>query len=62
MNMKLFMAIKKSGMKQYEVAEKAKMSESRLSIIINRRVKNLKVSEARNIALALCMTEEALFD
>lgn len=60
MNMRLKMAIMRSGARQYLVARRARMSETRLSRIVVNRVTPTE-DERRRIADALEVSEKELF-
>lgn len=61
MNIKLITAIKLSGLKQWQVARKANLSEVRLSKIVNESSRLITASEKKQIAIALGLPIEELF-
>jgi transcriptional regulator with XRE-family HTH domain len=61
MNIKLLNAIKLSGLKQWQIARKANLSEVRLSKIVNESSKEITESEKQFIAKALNLPVGELF-
>lgn len=61
MNIRLLNAIKLSGFKQWQIARKAKLSEVRLSKIVNENCRQIAENEKKAISNALEIPVEQLF-